>query len=289
MLNDVLTERAKALAPADAVEQERVLAELLQQYVLASLSRAHFFTTGCFHGGTYLRIVHGLQRFSEDLDFQLREPDPEFAWEPYLTRILADCRAEGIQFEAIDRSAAPTAVKKAFLKTDSIGTVLHLELPFPRDRRRKFKIKLEVDTNPPGYAELETHYIDFPRLSAMTTHTLATSFASKSHALLCRQYVKGRDWYDFLWYVARRVVPRWRHLACALQQTGPWSDTEAVVTPEWFVERLHERIDAIDWQIARRDVEPFLVAAERQTLELWRAELFHYQADRLLQNVATGA
>lgn len=207
MIGDILSERIRDYSPADTLEQENVLAELLQQFVLASLSRARFFSRAGFHGGTCLRILYGMNRFSEDLDFLLKEPNPDFKWEPYLERIRSDCRDEGINFEIRDRSSAETAVKKAFLKTDSIGQILTLELPFSRHAARKIRIKLEVDTNPPAGSVFETRYINFPLTAAITTQTLESGFATKSHALLCREYTKGRDWYDFLWYVSRKIVP----------------------------------------------------------------------------------
>ena len=94
MLSDVLQARIREYAPANAIEQENMLAELMQHYVLASLSRSGLFSAAMFHGGTCLRICHGMNRFSEDLDFLLKQPDRRFAWEPHLKRIAADCEAE---------------------------------------------------------------------------------------------------------------------------------------------------------------------------------------------------
>ena len=99
MIGDVLSDRIRDYGPADAIEQENVLRELVQHFVLASLSRAGFFSTGGFHGGTCLRILYGTNRFSEDLDFLLKQPAPEFRWSLYLDRIASDCLAQGIRFE----------------------------------------------------------------------------------------------------------------------------------------------------------------------------------------------
>jgi predicted nucleotidyltransferase component of viral defense system len=281
MIGDLLRERIRQYAPANAVEQDNVIQELMQHFVLACLSRSGFFSAGAFHGGTCLRILYGAGRFSEDLDFLLREPDPGFAWGRHLDRIREDCRAEGIRLETQDRSRADTAVRKAFLKTDSIGQVLNLELPFPRQRARKVRIKLEVDTNPPAGSAFETHYIAFPVTSSITTQTLASSFALKSHALLCREYVKGRDWYDFIWYVDRKTVPDLRLLASALDQQGPWAGQKIDATSEWYLEALRTRIAGLDWAAARADVERFLPAREQEALALWKPELFLYHLARL--------
>jgi len=144
----------------------------MQHYVLASLSRAGIFSEAIFHGGTCLRIVHGMRRFSEDLDFLLKRPDPEFRWAKYLESVARDCAREGIAFEVQDKSASGTAVQKAFLKTDSIGKFLLLSLPFERHNPRKIRIKLEIDTNPPAGSGFQTSYITFPVTAALTTQSL---------------------------------------------------------------------------------------------------------------------
>jgi len=202
MISDIFRQRISALGPGNAVEQENMLQELMQHLVLASLSRAGFFSVGCFHGGTCLRILYGTSRFSEDLCFLLKKPDPGFRWNPFLERIRRDCLADGIHFDVQDKTRADTVVQKAFLKTDSIGQILTLDLPFQRDRGKKIRVKLEVDANPPAGSRFESRYITFPMTAAITTQDLGSGFATKSHALLCRGYTKGRDWYDFLWYVS---------------------------------------------------------------------------------------
>ena len=184
MMKDVLVNRLKEYAPANALEQENVLAEIVQHYVLASLSRARLFASAAFHGGTCMRILYGMNRFSEDLDFALHAPDPRFDWHPYLQRILEDGAVEGIHFEVQDRNQAVTAVRKAFLKTDSIGQILNLRLPYGRHAAHKIRIKLEVDTNPPIGARCETRYMTFPMTAAITAMDLSSGFGSKTHALL---------------------------------------------------------------------------------------------------------
>ncbi len=288
MIKDILASRLRDFAPADALEQENLLAEFLQHYVLASLSRSRFFGEAGFHGGTCLRILYGLNRFSEDLDFLLKEPHPKFEWAPHLKRIQKDCKAEGILFEAQDKSKASQAVKKAFLKTDSIGQIFTLELPHFRHGARKIRIKLEIDTNPPAGSDYETRYITFPLTAPVTTQTLESGFALKSHALLCREYTKGRDWYDFLWYVSRRTVPAYPLLGSALDQQGPWAGEGIEVTPGWYVEILRERIAEVDWEVARKDVIRFAAARERDSIALWSRELLLDQLRRFTEYAISG-
>ena len=159
MLSSVLQPRIREYSPANAIEQENMLAELMQHYVLASLSRSGLFSAAMFHGGTCLRICHSMNRFSEDLDFLLKQPDRQFVWEPHLQRIAADCEAEGLRIEIQDKSHAVGAVRKAFVKTDSIGSVVTLDLPFERVSSRKVRIRLEIDINPPQGSSFETSYL----------------------------------------------------------------------------------------------------------------------------------
>lgn len=281
MIQDVLRARIDEYAPANALEQENVLQEIMQHYVLASLSSAGLFSDALFHGGTCLRVIHGMRRFSQDLDFLLKVPDPAFRWRRYLTQVRKDCDAAGLAFEAVDRTAAGIAVQKAFLKTDSVGHLLSFELPFGRHRHRKIKIKLEIDTNPPAGSSYETAYLMFPRTVPLTVQSLPSGFGTKMHALLCRTYVKGRDWYDFLWYISRSIAPDLNVLANALVQQGPWAGVVTEVSPGWLAEQMEHKIRDIDWRIARDDVQRFLPLSEQDGLAQWGADLFLYHLRRM--------
>jgi predicted nucleotidyltransferase component of viral defense system len=286
MLDKVLNMKLREYAPANAIEQENILQELLQHYVLASLARANFFTEAIFHGGTCLRIINGLNRFSEDLDFLLKRPNPAFRWHPYLEAIRKDCLQEGIDFEVQDKAEAESAVRKAFLKTDSIGKILTLDLPFERLSKRKFRIKLEIDTHPPEGSTFTTSYLSFPITIALTSQTLESSFALKLHPLLCRPYTKGRDWYDFIWYVTRRIVPNLDLLENALQQQGPWAGSKPQVSIQWVIENLKTRIKQIQWNVAIQDLQRFLPLKEQSALSLWNAEFFLYYVNMFAGNAS---
>lgn len=288
MLNDVLEARLREYAPANAVEQENVLQELMQHYVLAGLARAGMFSEAIFHGGTCLRIVHSMARFSEDLDFLLKRPNPRFSWEKYLTRVRDACVSEGIRFEIQDKSQADTTVRKAFLKTDSIGKILTLELPFERYRARKLRIKLEIDTNPPAGSLFETAYITFPVTAPVTVQTLESGFGTKAHALLCRRYAKGRDWYDFIWYASRKIKPNLTLLANALSQQGPWAGQSIKVTSRWFTDTMAKTIRSIAWDAARNDVRRFLPLWEQEGLKSWTTDFFLFHLKRIADYMNAG-
>lgn len=283
MNGGLLSNRLRDYNPESILEQENVLRELIQQLVLASLSRAGFFKTAAFHGGTCLRILHGMSRFSEYLDFLLKDPDPEFSWNPYLQQIVQDSRAYGIDFELDDRSATDVAVRKTLLRLKNPGDNLMGDLPFPRDPRKKIRIKLEADTNPPRGSKWISQYITFPTTTAITTQDLPSAFATKSHALLCRSYTKGRDWYDFIWFVAKQVRPRFDLLQNAIQQQGPWAGQDIQVGADWYIETMRSRIDEIDWATARQDVSRFIPDREQESLDLWDTNLFQYHLHRLAE------
>ncbi len=280
MIMDVLKRRIDEYAAENAMEQENVLQEIMQHYVLASLSRSGFFTRAIFHGGTCLRIINGTNRFSEDLDFVLKRPDSTFCWHPYLEKVQEDCHREGIEFEAADKSKAESVVQKAFLKTGSIGQILSFNFPFNRHNSKKIKIKLEIDTNPPAGSRFETSYITFPSIAVITTQTLESGFAGKAHALLCRKYVKGRDWYDYIWYVSQKIQPNFELLQNALFQQGPWAGKKIAVTREWFLESLETVIRHINWDTAIQDVQRFLPVNEQLSIREWNMDFFLYLTNK---------
>ncbi len=277
---DLLRQRLAGYAAADARQEEQALREILQEVALYALWRAGFFEVAAFQGGTCLRILQGLPRFSEDLDFILREPDPGFAWSPYFTT-LVDVLAEfGVQGELVDRGKMDRAVRQALLKQNSIGR--QLDLSFYRGDGRKLKIKLEIDTAPPAGSGFAYRYLDFPLDFEVCTQDLASNFALKIHALLCRPWLKGRDWFDFGWYIRQGVSPNLPHLTAALRQYGPWRNMEEVVDQPWLDRVLREKIHSVDWREAVRDVEPFLPAAEQVSLRLWSERFFIDKVTRLV-------
>lgn len=284
MIKHVLEEKIKEFSIANVLDQENVLQELIQQYILASLSRSGFFSDAVFHGGTCLRIIYGMNRFSEDLDFFLKQANPGSTWQKYLDRISKDALMEGIHFDIRDKSKPEAAVKKVFLNTDSIGKDFLLDLPFERDNRKLIKVKLEIDTNPPSGSSYETRYITFPVTTPITTQTLESGFGMKIGALLCRKYTKARDWYDLIWYVSKKIVPDLRLLQNALDQQGPWAGQKIQVGPEWILENLKKRITQIDWESVQQEIQRFLPLEEQESLKLWGQEFFLHLLNLLSQN-----
>lgn len=255
-------------------EEENAIKEITQEIALLALSRANFFKEAIFHGGTCLRILHGLNRFSEDLDFALTKPNTKFNFNQTLTQLTEEFRIYGYDLEIQDRSKADLVVKKAFLKDGSLGKQLNLSYPFLSGGQRKIRIKLEVDTNPPPNGTSQLSYHNFPLPFPVATYDLPSLFSGKLHALLCREYVKGRDWYDLLWYMRFNVQPNLSFLHSALIQSGNWVDKEALISNSWVKTNLEHKINSLDWGKAKEDILRFVKTEEIDSISHWGPELF---------------
>jgi predicted nucleotidyltransferase component of viral defense system len=282
----LIQERIQGYQPQTKQEELNALKEIMQEIVLAALTRTDFFKEAAFQGGTCLRIVYGMSRFSEDLDFVLQKSNMNFIWQPFLQNIQEECVHYGIEFMAQDRSKVGGAVKKAFLKQDSIGQVLTFTHLRNKADPQTLMIKLEIDTHPPEGSKFERKFIDFPYPCAMTVQDLPSLFAGKCHALLCRSYVKGRDWFDFIWYVTRGTDMNLVLLSHALQQTGRWQNEVLSITKAWVIEALTHKIQIVDWSLAQKDVQNFLKGPERQALTLWGVDLFMFYIEQLKKHWA---
>jgi len=278
---DLIKQRLAEFRPVDKEHELQAVKEIVQEVALCALARQDFFKHAAFMGGTCLRILHKLPRFSEDLDFVLLTPDSSFSWSSMLGLLAREFEAYDLRLEVKDRSKADQAVKKAFLKEDSFGRVLQLTYERRKSDSPKIIVKLEVDTNPPANAVHESRIVRFPFPFSVTAHDLPSLFAGKCHALLCREYVKGRDWFDFLWYISRDVKPNFSLLKSALMQQGPWKDQDVSPDSHWLKTELHHKIDTIDWQRAQGEVLPFVYGNYRESLRDWKKDFFHMNVDLL--------
>jgi len=278
-MTTIITERLQKYSIQSAEAEKDALKEILQAIILYGLSGTEFFEEALFQGGTALRILHNLQRFSEDLDFILKKPNPDFKWQPFLRAIEDVCKEFGIVSEVIDKSKSDHTVQKMILKDNSI--VKFLNLSFHHHFEKKLTIKLKIDTNPPAGSTSEIKFLDFPLAFMVEAQDLPSNFAGKSHALLCRKYMKGRDWYDFLWYVSKEISPNFVFLSNAINQQGPWAGQNIQVTGQWYLAALQEKIKIIDWEKAADEVAPFLNKSDRTTLKLWGKPFFQDRLEKL--------
>ena len=273
--------------PARSLDEYlRALREIMQEIALLGLWRNKFFEHAAFYGGTALRVLHGLDRFSEDLDFSLLTPDPRFDLSPYLEGLDKELQAFGfdVQSSPVSKNQA-TAIVSAFLKADTGRQLLQIKVPEAiRDvvpRGQKIQIKLEVDSTPPGDFETEMKYLLLPIPFAARAYALPDLFAGKMHAVLCRQWktrVKGRDWYDMVWYAAHHPRLHLQHLESRLRQTGHWAK-RAALRQEDFKRMLADAISKLDVNQAKKEVAPFV--AHPESLEIWSREFFRDVAGRI--------
>jgi len=264
----------------------KALREIIQEVALLGLWRSKFFEHAAFYGGTALRILYGLDRFSEDLDFSLLQPSADFDLGKYTAALETELQAFGfhVKAEMVDK-AVETAVQSAFLKGNTRNELLVIETgeDFLRNvhENQVLKIKLEIDTDPPLGFQTQSKYLLNPTSFAVRTYTLPNLFAGKMHALLCRKWknrVKGRDWYDFVWYLANHPEINLAHLEQRMRQTKHWAEDEPL-SAKAFREILDATIDRLDVDQARQDVAPFV--KDKQPLEIWSNEFFRDVADRI--------
>ncbi len=259
------------------------LREILQEIVLLGLSRAGFFDHALFYGGTALRILHGLDRFSEDLDFSLITPDENFDLSHYEKALVEALHSFGFEV-TLQIKKAEGNIKSAFLKGNTSQHLLNIEAP--KDIVKTFgqgklvKIKLEVDTQPPLDFESEKKILLVPSPFSIHTMTLPSLFAGKMHAILCRNWSnrpKGRDWYDLVWYISNRYPLDLKHFNARVQQSCPWLEHQHIdinkeIDQALLLELLTKRIKRLDISMAKRDVEVFI--ADKKGVDMWSQEFF---------------
>ncbi|MDR2058481.1 MAG: nucleotidyl transferase AbiEii/AbiGii toxin family protein [Dysgonamonadaceae bacterium] len=249
-------------------DKTNALHEVMQQIALAGLYRGGFFNKAAFYGGTCLRIFHGLQRFSEDMDFSLLQPDENFRLENYFDAIIAEFKVLGREVNITKKDKKTlTNVKSAFLK----DTTEVYNLQFTTEK--SVKIKIEVDTLPPLGFETEHKLLMLPFSFMVRRYTLPDLYAGKMHALLFRNWkgrVKGRDWYDFEWYVRNNVPLNFKHLKQRTLQLNHISESD--FTPENFKNLLKEHILKTDIKAVKNDVRPFI--KNPAEMDIWNTEYF---------------
>jgi predicted nucleotidyltransferase component of viral defense system len=284
-MNSALKSMVEAYQPGNPVEYQNAVREVVQELALLGLWRANFFSHAAFYGGTALRIFHGLRRFSEDLDFTLLAEGADIRLDRYLPPIATELTSWGFTFEVETRSSGSrTGIESAFLKGNTQLNLLHIGPPPELAKRlpsgQKLKIKLEMDLHPPSHATTEVRAQLQPTPYQVMLYDLSSLFAGKLHAVLCRGWkkrIKGRDFYDFVWYVGRKITPNLRHLEARMRQSGHWSGE--TITSETLTRLLEKRFDEVDFREAAEEARVFLHDARE--VELWSRGFFKDLAARV--------
>ena len=285
-MNTVITEMLNHYHADGLTDKKNAVKEIMQEIVLCGLSRAGFFQKAAFYGGTALRIFYGLDRFSEDLDFSLVTPDPTFELSAYFPTLRKEVASYGLNVDISEKEKTKeSAIQSAFLKGNTKELLLLFYASDPTAAgipgSEKIKIKFEVDTNPPAGASFDHKYRLLPAPYDITLYDMPSLFSGKAHAVICRAWknrVKGRDLYDYVFYLSRKATFNTEHLKARLVQSGAWKP-EDPFTIDDAKNLLYARFDEIDYTQAKEDVRPFI--KETASLDLWSADFFKQITEHL--------
>ena len=274
--------------PKNNLERENALKEIFQEIALSGLSHGGFFDQAAFYGGTCLRIFYGLNRFSEDLDFALTKKNDNFNLDNYFPALEKEFLSYGIEINIESKvKNFDSNVQSAFIKGNTYVLMMTF---FPKNEEvnkiisnQKLKIKFEVDTDNPSGFNVETKFRMLPSPYEVKVFDEATLFAGKIHALICRNYknhVKGRDYYDYLFYIGKGTKFNLEYLKNKLINTNDNFNKEEI-TLEKVKELLKARFESVDYELAKKDVSNFIL--DKNSLNIWKKELFISTLD-LLEN-----
>lgn len=258
----------------NATDKQNAVYEITQQVVLAGLHRGGFFDRAAFYGGTCLRLFHQLPRFSEDMDFSLLSPDEDFKFENYFQPIIDEFDSLGRKVEIKKKDKKTFGrVDSAFLKdnTDVYNIAFQTE--------KAVKVKIEVDTQPPLLFATEQKPLTIPYTFMVRCFQLPNLYAGKMHALVFRNWktrVKGRDWYDFEWYVRWRVPLDFKHLQERIRE---FNGVE--MSQDEFKVVLKERLSTTNIDDVKKDVRSFL-RNDPHELDVWSNDYFLQLADMIV-------
>lgn len=285
-MHDALKQLLKKYHCRSERDYINALKEIFQEIALLGLSRAKFFEKAAFYGGSALRILYGLERFSEDLDFSLLKNDKNFKLDVYNKAIASELAAFGVD-AMVDTKLKQTQsnIASAFIKTESKKQLITIEAPANIIKKihamQNIKIKMEVDINPPGLFTTETKFLLHPIPFSVKSFSKSDLFAGKLHAILCRPWVKrikGRDWYDFVWYVSQDIPVNLNHLRERLVQSDAW-DRKKVFAKNDLLLLLRNKIRSVDFESAKTDIIQFINNID--SISVWSPEFFLAVSEKL--------
>ena len=269
----IFDEMVAAYNPQNVTQKTNAQHQVMQQIVLAGLQKGGFFEHAAFYGGTCLRIFHGLPRFSEDMDFTLVEKNPAIHLENYFQPIREVFALTGKDVVITKKEKLHFGrVESAFLKEDTTA----YDIAFQTEKT--IKVKIELDTNPPLLFDTEQKLMMQPYSVMIRCLTLPDLFAGKMHALVFRNWktrIKGRDWYDFEWYIRHNIPLHFAHLQERIREFNGQE-----VTRDEFMHLLRERLANANISQVKEDVLPFV--NNPSELDIWSNEYFGLLADRLI-------
>ena len=280
-MNDAVRRMLQRYQTTTHAEAERALREILQEITLVGLWRGKFFEHAAFYGGTALRILYGLDRFSEDLDFTLLDTKQTFDWSIFERNVTEELSSYGFEVNFSEKKkSTETAVQSAFLKTNTRHALLQIGVKGPSNSGihpdALIRIKVEIDSNPVLGFHVEPIYLREPLPVSIRVVKESSLFAGKIHAALYRawkQRVKGRDWYDLVWFLRRNVPLNPHYLAECMRAGGELAQDETL-TVERVKQLLNTRVGEINLNAAKDDVRPFV--RDPTQIDLWSVDFFRH-------------
>lgn len=276
-MNSVIETMLSKYNPRNNKERENAIKEVIQEIALAGLSRGGFFEKVAFYGGTCLRIFYGLNRFSEDLDFALVNKDDSFKLNDYFPTLEKEFNSYGLEIN-IEAKKKENEIQSAFIKGNTLMLMLSF---FPKNdeakrviSNQKIKIKFEVDVDNPSGGTTQIKYRMLPSPYAVRIFDEPTLFAGKIHAILCRNYkhhVKGRDYYDYLFYIGKGTKFNLKYLENKLKNSNKIG-SKVSLSLDMVKDMLKEKFLNADYESAKEDVSNFI--EDKKNVDLWKHDLF---------------
>lgn len=275
-MNNVIEQLVQNYNPKNSEEVKNAIREIMQSIVLIGLSRSNFFSKASFYGGTALRFFYGLNRYSEDLDFTLNVADDTFSLTPYVKSIVNVAKSYGIDLNIEVKIKTP--IESTFAKLNTYQTFITFNidenLTSKLHKDELIKVKFEVDCNPSLGFKVESKWITEPELASVSVLNIESLFSGKLHAILCRNYkntVKGRDFYDFIFYINKKVKPNLDYLKNKLIESNK-IDKDEEFNIDILKKMLIERFEQVDFKQVRDDAQKFVM--KNENLSLYCKELF---------------
>ena len=278
----------KSYNPSTLDETKAIIREIVQSIVLIGLSRSGFFSKASFYGGTALRIFYNLNRYSEDLDFTLNNAEPDFSIELYTSKIKEVALSYGLELEImIKNKKSKSPIESAFAKLNTYQTFISLKLDnkiiSTLHKDELLKVKFEIDCNPSLGFKNETKWLDIPEFAQVVVLDEPSLFSGKLHAILCRNYkntVKGRDYYDFLFYVQKRIKPNLIYLRNKLIETGKINALDHFDL-NVLKSMLIEQFEKVDFNQVKQDAMRFVF--KNEDLSYYTKDLFIQMVEKIIE------
>jgi len=285
-MNDNIKYMLQKYSMITSEDQKNALQEIIQEIVLMGLSRSSFFKQAAFYGGTALRVLYGLDRFSEDLDFTALNTTFK-GFKHYKNNIAEALESYGFEFEFVEKiKKMPVPIESAFIKGNTSTNLLNIGILYSRHKDEKTKIKLEIDTQPASGFHMDTILHTQPEPFYLETLDLPSLFSGKLHAILFRQRqinIKGRDWYDLSWFLTKGIKYNFEYLKNKIMQTtihlNSAPDDLSVISPTTVQEALHNRLKKMHIDDAKKDIGRFIRVPS--ALDIWSKNYFIDVINRL--------